>query len=126
MDAIDRIRKKMGISAERKYTFFLNDHPDFAFSNCPQCPAKTKIRKFALVIHIDPKQLFVLNKKCRLCTNCELIIAKKNEVEDMMAQTFETRKPEIIGNDYLIIGTVNKGTWRLIKNKNIIQEKAIK
>jgi MinD superfamily P-loop ATPase len=126
MDAIDRIRKRMALSAERKYTFFLNGHPDFAFSNCPRCSTKTRVRKFALLIHIDPNQFFVLNKKCRFCTNCELIIAKKEEVESIMAWTFEKRSPEIIGNDYLIMGTVDKKIWRLINNNAVSPQTAVK
>ncbi len=123
---MDKIRKEADFSAKRKYTFFLNEYSDFAFSNCPQCSQKTKIRKIALAIHIDPNQLFTLNKKCRFCPSCELIIAKKPEIESIMAQTFETRRPEIVGNEYLIMGTIDKKSWRLFNNNTIYPETALK
>jgi hypothetical protein len=96
----------------RRHYFFLNSYNDAAFTKCPKCETKTKVRKFPLVIHIEPQQLFVLNKKCRYCTSCDLIIARKSEVESFMAACFEERNLEIIGNKYLVIGTLEKHDWR--------------
>ena len=96
----------------RRHYFFLNSYKDAAFTKCPKCEAKTMIRKFPLVIHIEPQQLFILNKKCRYCTSCDLIIAHKSEVETLMAASFEERNPEIICNEYLVIGTLEKHDWR--------------
>ena len=39
------------------HRFFLNPYEDMAFTKCPKCEAKTKVRKFPLVIHIEPTQL---------------------------------------------------------------------
>jgi len=97
---------------ERKHFFFLNPYDDAAFTRCPKCQTKTKLRKFPLVIHIEPGQLLLLNKICRYCTSCDLIIAKKSEVEPLMAARFERLNPEIIGNDYLVIGVVDRRDWR--------------
>ena len=126
MDTKNKIRKEAVIPAKKKYTFFLNEYSDFAFSNCPQCSQKTKLRKIALAIHIDPNQLFTLNKKCRFCPSCELIIAKKSEIESIMAQTFETRRPEIVGNEYLIIGTADKKAWRYMSSNSFSPKTALK
>ena len=90
-----------GINSEkRRHYFFLNPYEDAAFTKCPKCDDKTKIRKFPLVIHIDPQQLLLLNKKCRYCVKCDLIIAKKTELESLMTACFEESKPEIRGNNY--------------------------
>lgn len=35
-----------------RHYFFLNPYEDCAFTRCPKCNNKTKIRKFPLVIHI--------------------------------------------------------------------------
>jgi len=64
----------------RRHYFFLNPYEDAVFTKCPRCHNETKIRKFPLVIHIDPQQLLLLNKKCRYCDKCDLIIAKKSEL----------------------------------------------
>jgi hypothetical protein len=95
-----------------RHRFFLNPYPDFAFTKCPKCNATTKQRKVPLVIHIEPGQMLVLNKTCRYCERCDLLIGRKADIEAMMAATFETRRPEIIGNEYLVIGTLDRSDWR--------------
>ena len=100
------------ITNKQKHYFFLNPHEDTAFTKCPKCDRKTFVRKFPLVIHIEPRQVFLLNKKCRYCTKCDLIITRKSEIEFMMATAFENKRPEIIGNDYLVMGTLDKSHWR--------------
>jgi hypothetical protein len=101
-----------GINSEkRRHYFFLNPYEDAAFTKCPKCDDKTKIRKFPLVIHIDPQQLLLLNKKCRYCVKCDLIIAKKTELESLMTACFEESKPEIIGNNYFVMGVAERKDW---------------
>ncbi len=98
----------------RRYRFFLSPYEQYAFTRCPRCEGKTNIRKFPLAIHIeaDPIQLFVLNKTCRYCTRCELIITKKSDVESLMAAAFEQRRPEIVGNEYFIFGVLERKDWQ--------------
>ena len=101
-----------GINSERRrHYFFLNPYEDAAFTKCPKCENNTKICKFPLVIHIDPQQLMFLNKKCRYCVKCDLIIAKKSELESLMVACFEESKPEIMGNNYLVMGVAERGDW---------------
>jgi len=101
-----------GIKSERRrHYFFLNPYEDAAFTKCPKCESKTKIRKFPLVIHIDPEQLLILNKKCRYCVNCDLIIVKKSKLESLMAASFEESKPEIVGNNYFVMGVAERTDW---------------
>jgi len=97
---------------QKRYFFFPNPYEDAAFTRCPKCQSKTKVRKFPLVIHIEPKQLLLLNKTCRYCPSCDLIIAKKSEIESLMVASFEQSRPEIVGNDYLVIGVVDRKDWR--------------
>jgi hypothetical protein len=54
----------------------------------------------------------MLNKQCRYCPNCDLLICHQDELEHMLVKTFEHRVPEIVGNDYLVLGTFDKATWR--------------
>ena len=49
---------------DARHYFFLNPYDDAAFTRCPNCEEKTKIRKYCLLIHIDPKHLLSLNKSC--------------------------------------------------------------
>ena len=97
---------------QRRHFFFLNPYEDAAFTRCPKCQSKTKVRKFPLVIHIEPKQLLLLNKTCRYCPSCDLLIAKKSEIESLMVTSFEQSRPEIVGNDYLVIGVLDRKDWR--------------
>jgi hypothetical protein len=48
---------------------------------CPQCLAGTRQRELPLVIHIEPLQLVALNKACRYCPHCDLLIAHQDQLE---------------------------------------------
>jgi hypothetical protein len=50
-------------------------------------------------------QLLALNKTCRYCPRCDLLIAHQDELEAWLAAFFTERQPEIVGNDFLVIGT---------------------
>ena len=95
-----------------RYTFALNPYSDVRFSKCPKCSRATYLRKFPLLIHVDEFGSFVLGKTCRYCPKCEIIIAHQDELEAVLTGMFSERKPEVIGNDYIVIGTVRKDQWR--------------
>jgi hypothetical protein len=96
-----------------QYKFILNQYSDTRLSSCPICQRLTHMRKFALLIFIEATGFLTLGKTCRYCTLCELIIAHKDELEDELVYTFETRgAPEVIGNPYHVIGTVDKKHWK--------------
>ena len=96
---------------QTKHYFFLNPYEDSAFTKCPKCDNKTKLRKFPLVIHIEPNQFLVLNKICKYCTECDLIITKQLEIETLMAGRFEKVVPSVVGNKYVVFGTLDKNQW---------------
>lgn len=90
---------------KKRHKFFFNTYSDCGFTKCPKCDSKTKIRKYPLVIGIDvePKQVLLFNKKCKYCPSCDLIIAKKQELESLIPQLSEV--------DYLVIGTLDRKDW---------------
>ncbi len=94
-----------------QYKFTMNPYPDMRLTSCPICDSKTGQRKRPLLIHIDPQQLIALNYTCRYCKSCDLLIAHKHEIEHLLTTMMRTRAPAMIGNDYLIIGTVEKQGW---------------
>ena len=94
-----------------RHRFFLNPYADLRFTSCPQCGAKTRLRKLPLVIHVDPVQLIALNKTCRYCPRCDLLIAHQDEIEAFLAAYFGQHQPEIVGNEYLIVGTEDRADW---------------
>jgi len=112
---------KVNAPPKARYRFFLNPHDEYAYTKCPKCGSKTKIRKFPLVIHIEPNQLLLLNKKCRFCSHCELVIARKSEIETFMVEAVEKRAPDLIGNDYLVVGTMDRKDWHESRSGKIDQ-----
>ena len=94
-----------------RFRFFLNPYTDVRFTTCPQCGGKTRQRKLPLVIHVDPMQLMALNKTCRYCPACDLLIAHQDELEALLASFFGEHQPEIVGNDYLVLGTEARADW---------------
>ena len=96
----------------RRYTFILNPYVDARFTRCPGCDQPTKVRKLPLFIHVDPLNPIVLGKTCRYCPNCDLLIVHQDELEAQLAALFEERDPSLVGNDYLVLGTVERQAWR--------------
>lgn len=96
----------------KKYNFIINPYPDMRVSKCPFCDMKTGQRKLPLVIHIDPRQLMALNYTSRYCKSCDLLIAHKDEIEHFLTEQMQVTNPDIIGNDYLIMGTIERKVWK--------------
>jgi hypothetical protein len=106
-----------------KYSFMINPYPDERVSRCPLCDRKSRQRKLPILIHINPKQLIVMNYTCRYCPDCDLLIAHKHEIEHYLAVLFLQTAPDIIGNDYLAVGTVEKSVWKEgLKQQHSINE----
>jgi hypothetical protein len=95
-----------------RYRFALNSFAGVRWSKCPRCSKPTHARKFPLLIHIDDFGAAVLGKTCRYCSACEFIIAHQAELEDELAHMLSKRKPEAIGNEYLVFGVVDRKVWQ--------------
>ena len=105
-------RLRMGELPPR-YSFVLNPHVRERFAKCPSCDASTRIRKLPLVVHVEHSggpRLVVLNKTCRLCLMCEMLIVDRVELENVIiaAGLSATVKPP----DYVVLGTIDRRTWR--------------
>jgi len=95
-----------------QYHFALNPYPDLRFSRCPDCRNKTGQRKLPLLLFIKPSYSLALNFTCRYCAHCDLLICHQGNLEHVLALLFEGRDTPAIGNEYLILGTVEKRAWR--------------
>lgn len=95
-----------------KYTFFLNPYTDARFTRCPLCDGKTQAHKHPFFIHIFPTQPFILNMTGPYCPNCDLLILHKDKLETLLVQAMEQYDPSLIGNDYLVVGTLERKGWR--------------
>ena len=69
-------------------------------------------RKVPLFIHVDPMHPVILGYTCRYCPDCDLLIAHQDVIEHLLASMFDERDPSVIGNDYLVMGTVERKAWR--------------
>ena len=70
------------------------------------------VRKVPLFIHVQPTYPTMINKSCRYCPQCEILIVHQDELEQVLAFTYQKHKPEIIGNEYLVLGTLDPPSWR--------------
>ena len=102
---------------EPRYTFFLNPYQDHRFTRCPGCGERMRTRKEPFFIHVNPMESVVLNMTARYCPDCDLLVLHQDVVEGLLVWTFEQHKPEVIGNDYSIIGTVERSYWRKYKGQ---------
>ncbi len=108
-----------------RYRFFLNPYQDMRFTRCPQCGNKTRQRKLPLVIHVDPMLLLSLNKTCRYCPHCDLLIAHQDDVEHLLAEIFTEQMPEVVGNDYLVLGTQDRAVWKRGAQQQLTLQEAL-
>ena len=95
-----------------RYSFILNPYEDLRCSTCPTCGKATYPRKFALLVYVEGYGPFVLGKTCKYCSKCEIIIAHKDELEAILAAQFSVLNPEVIGNDYEVLATVDTKFWK--------------
>lgn len=65
-----------------------------------------------LFIHVQPTYPTTINKKCRYCPECEILIVHQDELEQTLTLTYQKHNPEIIGNEYLVLGTLEPSSWR--------------
>jgi hypothetical protein len=105
-----RQKARMGALPPR-YSFLLNPHVDYRATSCPDCKAKTRVRKIPLVIHVDGLGLLILRKTCRLCLNCDMVIVHQAEIESAIKTSAGQAAAAPIA-DYLVLGTVGPRVWR--------------
>ncbi len=108
-----------------KYRFILNPHTEARFSTCPSCEGKMLVRKVPLFIHVQPHYPTTINKHCRYCPKCDILIAHQDELEHMLALAFEKRQPETIGNEYLVLGTLESSSWRKRDKEPLVIENVL-
>lgn len=70
------------------------------------------VRKVPLFIHVQLHYPTTINKHCRYCPKCDILIVHQDELEHMLALTYEKRQPEIIGNEYFVLGTLEPSSLR--------------
>ncbi len=117
-------RTQIGKQSPR-HRFFLNPYQDERFTTCPRCGFKTRPRKFSLVIHVDPIYPLLLDKICRYCYHCDLLIVHQDQLEEQLTAHFSTFNPEMIGNDYLVIGTIDRAEWKRDKQDELSAQEMI-
>ena len=118
-------RMRFGL-LDPEYNYLFNPYPELRFTKCPVCEGKTGQRKLPMVIHVDPQNLINLNYTHRYCRRCNTLIGHKHEVEQFLFNLFSQYNPEVIGNRYLIIGTMEVKAWRegLNKQQSITEARA--
>ena len=95
-----------------RYKYVLNPYDDLRLSKCPICERPTHMRKFALFIVVDGFGPMVLGKTCRFCTPCDLVMVHQDELEHELVLASESREPGATGNDYAVVGTIDKKVGR--------------
>jgi hypothetical protein len=101
---------------KQRYLFYLNPFEEYKWTRCPNCNAKTKLRKYCLVIAFGEKSksgttFLTLNKSCKFCPECELVIASKFEIESHLYQLCAESGRHYVADDFFIFGTMDRKDW---------------
>ena len=110
MTSTRRLQKARMGALPPRYSFVLNPHADYRVTSCPGCKTKTRVRKIPLVIHVDGAGLLILRKTCRLCLNCDTVIAHQAEIESAIKGS--GGQAAAATPDYLVLGTASPQVWR--------------
>lgn len=105
-------RPRLGLLPPR-YAFVLHGDVRDHFTRCPRCSARTRLRKLALVIHVEHPagaHLMMLGKTCRLCVVCEVLIAHEQEVTPLLVASGIATS--IAAPNYLVLGIAAARVWR--------------
>jgi hypothetical protein len=94
-----------------QYNFSLNPYPELRFSRCPDCGQPTGQKTLPLFIYVMPSFPVLVKIACRYCRGCDTLICHKHLLEHALKCIFEPINPEIIGNEYTIVGVIEKKTW---------------
>lgn len=105
-----------------QFDFFLNPYIDARFTRCPKCDDKTKQRKLPLFIHVFPMQPVALNKTCRYCPSCDLLIAHKDQLEQLIAAICTQFNSDATADNYFVVGTIDRKNWAEGKKFGSIDE----
>ncbi len=122
--AVTSTWRQLGKQSPR-YDFFLNTYRDARFTTCPRCNIKTRSRKFSLVMNVEPEYTIILDKMCRFCPPCGLLIVHQDQLEAHLLFRFMTIKPEALGSDYRVIGTLDRAEWNREKQDPLSYEQLI-
>jgi len=96
-----------------QHDFFLNPHTDARFTRCPKCDkTATKLRKKLLLVIVGSMQPVCLNKTCRYCPKCDLLIAHKDELDELIEQMCRHQLPHLAGQEYFVAGTMERQVWK--------------
>ncbi len=92
---------------------FLNPWSDVAFTKCPKCDQAARLRKFPLVIHLTPINRFaIINKTCRYCLYCDLIIIRRLEFDPLVANLIGRPINLLEDEPYFPMGVVGREVWK--------------
>lgn len=107
----------MGTTTKKKsksrHHFFLNPYADMAFTRCPKCEQKTKQKKLPLLVGVEPGHvLTIINKTCRYCPFCDLLIIHQRKLEPLLALALGRPEAEVASDNYVLLGTLDRADWR--------------
>lgn len=96
-----------------RYSFVLNPDLRAKFTKCPRCNVPTRLRKLPLLIHVEHPagaRLAILGKTCRLCVECEMLIAHKADISQLLVASGLAAEDGT--SSYVVLGTVARPAWR--------------
>lgn len=121
------MKKVSGNSLQQpRHYFWLNPYREMAFTRCPKCERKTRVRKKRLAIDVLNKTLLLANVINKYCPKCDLIITSQEKIENMLNQLTFSDKRSIRQDDYFIFGTIERTNYNKCMNQGAYQSDGIK
>jgi len=90
-------------------------------ATCPGCGHKPRQKKLPLAIYVEGWGTTVINKTCRYCPGCDLLIAHEDELRELIDRMLAAMEPEKIGTTFFVVGTLDRSEWREGMNHRLDQ-----
>ena len=108
-----------------RHTFFLNPYKEDRFTRCPECDELMKKRKNPLLVSVGTSLLMFFNISGNYCPDCDLLVVHKDIVEEYLRTAMWQMKVDLSGASYMILGTIERKTWRESKKRTVEWQEAI-
>ena len=74
--------------------------------------AQPNYAKKPLLVLMRPVKAVSINKTCRYCPDCDILIAHQDELEKLLEQLRSQYFPDFVWEDYLVVGTIERKLWK--------------
>jgi hypothetical protein len=108
-----------------RYSYLSNPYERERITACPRCNAALSDIEVAVLILVEPNSPLMLRLPSRHCAACDLLLIQEDDLERGIEDSFRPTEPELIGNKYQVLGTIDLADWERAHTQRLSQDEII-